>query len=51
MTATMTRDQAERLVSANDRLIAGDDEDARLELYERVMAETGDFLGSGEDAE
>ena len=49
MTATMTRDQAERPVSTNDRLIAGDDdEDARLELYERIMAEVGGFLGSGE---
>ena len=49
MTATMTRDQAERLVSANDRLIAGDDdEDAMLELYERIMTEVGGFLGSGE---
>lgn len=48
MIATMTRDQAERLISANDRLIAGDDEDARLELYERIMAEVREFLGSGE---
>lgn len=50
MTAsTMTREQAERLISTNNRLIAGDDEDAeRLDLYERVMSEVGDCLGTGE---